>query len=132
MAAAPSARSDLGATTVVAMADAVVTLDSQGVITSWNPAAESLLGHHSAEMVGATLASVIPEAFRARHMAGFHAAIESGALKHQGRPAHVQAVTASGNLVPLAMTLGRLLDAKHCVVGAVSVLRPLVELELFA
>jgi len=93
---------------------------------------ESLLGHPSAEMVGATLAAVIPEEFRARHMAGFHAALDSGALKHEGRPARVQATKASGEVVQLAMTLGLVRDGGHSVIGVVSVLRPLVELEPFA
>jgi PAS domain S-box-containing protein len=124
--------SDLAGATIEAIADGVVTLDSKGVVTSWNPTAESLLGHPSTEMVGATLAVVIPEEFRARHMAGFHAALGSGALKHEGRPAHVQATRASGEVVPLAMTFGLLRDGGQFVIGVVSVLRPLVELEHFA
>jgi PAS domain-containing protein len=94
MAAEPTKSSVLGGATVEAIADAVVTLDSEGIVTSWNPAAESLLGHPSTEMVGTTLAALIPEEFRTRHMAGFHAALDSGALKHEGRPAHVRAMTA--------------------------------------
>ena len=64
------------------VADAVVTLDRNGVITSWNPSPESLFGYRAADMVGGTLASVIPEEVRGRHMAGFHAALDSGTLKH--------------------------------------------------
>jgi PAS domain S-box-containing protein len=124
--------SDPAEATIEAIADAVVTLDTKGVVTSWNTAAESLLGHPSTEMVGATLAAVIPEEFRARHMAGFHAALDSGRLKHKGRPAHVLATKASGEVVRLAMTLGLLRDGGHSVIGVVAVLRPLVELEHFA
>jgi PAS domain S-box-containing protein len=132
MAAEPTKSSVLGGVTVEAIADAVVTLDIKGVVTSWNPAAESLLGHSSTDMVGATLATVIPEEFRGRHMGGFHAALDSGTLQHEGRPARVRAMTADGKVVPLAMTLGLLRDPDQSVVGAVSVLRPLVELVRFA
>lgn len=58
MSADPAGTSDLAAGTVRAITDAVVTLDTKGVITSWNPSAESLLGHPASEMVGATLATL--------------------------------------------------------------------------
>jgi len=125
-------RTDLASKTVDALADAVVTVDTTGVVTSWNPAAEALLGHLSAEMVGATLAVVVPEEFRSRHMSGFHAAIGSGGLQHGGRPAHVQAMTASGSVIPLAMTLGLLEDSEGTVVGVVAALRQLADLETFS
>lgn len=97
-----------------------------------DPSAETLFGRPAAEMVGATLATVIPEEFRARHMAGFHAAIGSGSLKHHGRVARVQAMTAGGDVVPLAMTLGLLTGPGGAVIGVVAVLRRLTELETFA
>jgi PAS domain S-box-containing protein len=114
------------------MSDAVVTLDEAGKISSWNPAAQSLLGYTSQSMVGASMVPVIPEEFRARHVAGFHAAIESGTLKHGGRAGHVRATTADGRVIDLAMTLGLLRRADGTAEGAVAVLRPLVEVEPFA
>jgi PAS domain S-box-containing protein len=132
MSADPAETSGLAAATVGAIADAAVTLDTKGVITSWNPSAESLFGHPASEMVGATLATVIPGEFRARHRAGFHAAIDSGALSHHGRPARVQAMTAGVDVAPLAMTLGLLTGPGGAVTGVLSVLRRLTELETFA
>jgi len=41
------------------MADAVVTLDITGRITSWNSAAQSLLGFAPENMVGGTMVPVI-------------------------------------------------------------------------
>ncbi|MGC2169675.1 MAG: PAS domain-containing protein [Acidimicrobiales bacterium] len=114
------------------MADAVVTLDVTGKISSWNPAAQSLLGHTSESMVGGSMVPVIPEEFRARHVAGFHAAIDSGTLKHGGRAGHVRATTADGRVIDLAMTLGLLKHPDGTAAGAVAVLRPLVDVEPFA
>lgn len=114
------------------MSDAVVTLDVSGKISSWNAAAQSLLGYSSESMVGSSMAPVIPEEFRARHVAGFHAAIESGSLKHGGRAGHVRATTADGRVVDLAMTLGLLKHPDGAAAGAVAVLRPLVDIEPFA
>jgi PAS domain S-box-containing protein len=114
------------------MADGVVTLDVTGKISSWNPGAQSLLGFASESMVGGSMVPVIPEEFRARHVAGFHAAIDSGTLKHGGRAGHVRATTADGRVIDLAMTLGLLKHPDGTAAGAVAVLRPLVDVEPFA
>jgi PAS domain S-box-containing protein len=127
-----TANISFGADTLDALADGVVTLDRAGTITSWNRAAAALLGYPSHEIIGGTLAPVIPAQFRPLHMAGFHAAIDSGALKHGGRPVRVQATTAGGEVIPLAMTLGLLKGTDGTTLGAVAVLRPTTELEIFA
>jgi PAS domain S-box-containing protein len=114
------------------MSDAVVTLDVTGKLSSWNAAAQNLLGYTAENMVGGSMVPVIPEEFRARHVAGFHAAIDSGTLKHGGRAGHVKATTADGRLIDLAMTLGLLKHPDGTAFGAVAVLRPLVEVEPFA
>jgi PAS domain S-box-containing protein len=114
------------------MADAVVTLDGTGKISSWNMGAERLLGYTAASMVGGSMVPVIPEEFRARHVAGFHAAMDSGQLTHEGHAGHVQATTADGRVIDLAMTLGLLKHSDGTAFGAVAVLRPLVAVEPFA
>jgi PAS domain S-box-containing protein len=114
------------------MSDAVVTLDLTGTISSWNAGAERLLGYTAENMVDGTMVPVIPEEFRARHVAGFHAAIDSGTLQHGGRAGHVKATTADGRVLDLAMTLGLLKHADGTASGAVAVLRPLVDVEPFA
>jgi len=83
-------------------------------------------------MVGGSMVPVIPEEFRARHVAGFHAAIDSGTLKHEGRAGHVRATTVDGRVIDLAMTLGLLKHPDGTAAGAVAVLRPLVDVEPFA
>ncbi len=114
------------------MADAVVTLDQTGKISSWNAAAQALLGYSAKSMVGGSMVPVIPEEFRARHVAGFHAAIDSGTLQHHGHAGHVKATTADGRVIDLAMTLGLLKHPDGSSFGAVAVLRPLVDVEPFA
>ncbi|MGB8195601.1 MAG: PAS domain-containing protein [Acidimicrobiales bacterium] len=114
------------------MSDAVVTLDVSGKISSWNAAAHSLLGYAAESMVGGSMVPVIPEEFRARHVAGFHAALDSGTLKHGGRAGRVRATTADGRLIDLAMTLGLLKHPDGTAAGVVAVLRPLFDVEPFA
>ena len=113
----------LASAAVAAAGDAIVTTDSRGYITSWNRAAERLLGASAEQAIGQSLALIIPEAFRARHAACFRAAMSSGHLAHGGQPARVQAVPPGGEVMPLAITLGLLAGPDGAPAGAVAVLR---------
>jgi len=113
----------LASAAVAAAGDAIVTTDSHGYITSWNRAAELLLGISAEQAIGQTLGLIIPEAFRARHAACFRAAISSGHLTHGGQPARVEAVPPDGEVMPLAITLGLLAGPDGAPAGAVAVLR---------
>jgi PAS domain S-box-containing protein len=107
--------------------DAVVTVDTGGQITSWNRAAERILGHTGSEAVGQTLALLVPPEHRPRHIAAFHAAMESGSLANDGRPARIEAMTASGETIPLVMSLGLLSGSDRKPSGAVAILRSAAE-----
>jgi PAS domain S-box-containing protein len=113
----------LASAAVAAAGDAIVTTDSHGYITSWNRAAERLLGISAEQAIGQTLGLIIPEAFRARHAACFRAAMSSGHLAHGGQPARVEAVPPDGEVMPLAITLGLLAGPDGAPAGAVAVLR---------
>ena len=77
---------ELAAQALAEAADAIITVNTQGEITSWNPAAEVLLGHTAGHAIGQTLALIIPAEHRTRHVGAFHAAMNSGQLAHAGRP----------------------------------------------
>ena len=111
----------LAAHAVAAAGDAIVTVDGTGTIVSWNHSAERLLGYSRADAVGQTLALIIPAGYRARHVAAFHQAMDSGQLAHGGAVARVEAMTTSSSTLVLGLSLGLLPDRS----GAVAVLRPL-------
>jgi PAS domain S-box-containing protein len=113
----------LASAAIAAAGDAIVTTDGHGWITSWNRAAELLLGASAEQAIGQSLALIIPEALRARHAACFRAAMSSGRLGHGGQPARVEATTPGGDVLPLAITLGLLAGSDGAPAGAVAVLR---------
>lgn len=95
-----------------------------GYVTSWNRAAELLLDTPAEQAIGQGLGLlIIPEALRARHAACFHAAMSNGRLAHGGQPARAEAVTAGGDVMPLAITLGLLARPDGAPAGTVAVLR---------
>lgn len=115
---------ELAADAIEHAADVVITVGPDGIITSWNAAAERVLGHPAAAAIGQSLALIVPEEHRPRHIAGFRAAMASGELAHHGHPALVEGTGADGTRVPLEMTLAVLpaQDGKGPA-GVVAVLR---------
>ena len=47
--------------------DAVISIDSAGIVVAWNPSAERVFGFDESEMLGQTLAIVMPERFVAQY-----------------------------------------------------------------
>src|SRR5690348_2038699 len=50
------------AAVVASSDDAIVSKDLNGIVTSWNPAAERIFGYSAAEMVGQPILRIIPPA----------------------------------------------------------------------
>ncbi len=49
------------------VADAVVTIDAVGIISSFNPAAEKLFGYSAAETINRNIKLLMPEPYRSKH-----------------------------------------------------------------
>lgn len=100
-----SARSmDLTQAVVHATTDALITVDTTGTITLWNPAAEQLLGFPAVDAVGQTLATIVPPQARPAHIAGFHRAMETGRTDSGGAPVLITATRADATTVEVEMT----------------------------
>jgi PAS domain S-box-containing protein len=68
---------ELAASAVVSASDAIVTVDEAGQVTSWNRAAEGLLGFSREDAISGGLTLIIPAEHRARHVAAFHATMSA-------------------------------------------------------
>jgi PAS domain S-box-containing protein len=115
----------LAAHALGAAGDAIITLDGSAKVTSWNDAAERMLGFTREEAFTGGLALIIPAEFVSRHVADFHAAMNSGHLAHGGAVARVEATTKSGGRLALGLSLGLLPGGDGSPAGVVGVLRPL-------
>ncbi|HEX9095788.1 MAG TPA: PAS domain S-box protein, partial [Candidatus Dormibacteraeota bacterium] len=59
--------------------DAVVTMDASGVITDWNPMAQTIFGWSKSEAVGELVTdTIIPERYRKAHRLGLTRFIDTG------------------------------------------------------
>jgi PAS domain S-box-containing protein len=100
---------------------AIVVTDREGVICSWSPGAETLFGHPAAIALGQTLDLIVPEGMRARHWAGFRAAMASGAAKISGVTAPIGVLVRGGDIVQATGVLNLLRGPHGTVIGAIAV-----------
>jgi PAS domain S-box-containing protein len=86
--------------------DAFVSIDTDGTITAWNPAAEQLFGYRAAEVYGRPVADlIIPPRFREAHEHGL-ARIRAGEPSGlSGQRLELAAIDRAGREFPIEMTL---------------------------
>ncbi len=81
--------------------EAIITIDEQGIIHSFNPAAEKLFGHKTSEIIGKNVTLLIPENFRGAHEQGLKNYLETGITKVIGIGAEVVGLRKDGSTFPL-------------------------------
>ncbi|OLC50175.1 MAG: hypothetical protein AUH43_05745 [Acidobacteria bacterium 13_1_40CM_65_14] len=103
--------------------DAIVGKDLNGVITSWNRAAERLFGYSAAEAVGRSITIIIP-AERLREAERVLARIRSG---HRVEPFETRRARKDGTLVDVSITVSPIKRATGEIVGASKIARDITD-----
>jgi PAS domain S-box-containing protein len=89
--------------------DCIVTIDHEGCITEFNPAAEHTFGYPRDEVLGKPLADVIiPPSLREKHRQGFARYLETGEARMLGKRIEMTAVRADGSEFPLELAITRI------------------------
>ncbi len=103
--------------------DAIITKTLDGIITSWNPAAERIFGYRPEEIVGTSILNLIPEDLQSEEQTIIEK-IQSGK-----RIDHFETVrlTRGGERLDVSVTISPLKDASGKVVGASKVLHNIGE-----
>ena len=84
--------------------DCIITMDSNGRIIEFNPAAEKTFGYTRNEVLGEDLAEkIIPPAWRQGHNRGLRRYLKSRKGKIHGRLVQIEAMRADGSLLPVEL-----------------------------
>ncbi|MDP2246645.1 MAG: diguanylate cyclase, partial [Nitrosomonadales bacterium] len=99
--------------------DAIVSVDDQGQIVEFNPAAENIFGHSRESVLGRKLADVIiPPGMRDAHIAGHAHFVATGEKRIFDKRMELTAIRADGSEFPVELTLTSLQDQSlHLVTG---------------
>jgi PAS domain S-box-containing protein len=102
-------RSEVRKTAILNSAlDCIVTIDHEGRITEFNPAAEQTFGYRRDEVVGRSMADVIiPPTFREMHRQGFARYLATDEARVLGKRVEMTAVRADGSEFLVELTITR-------------------------
>lgn len=95
--------------TLQAALDPVVTMDHEGRVIEFNPAAERVFGWRSEDAVGREMAElIVPEELREPHRAGLARYLETGVPRVLDQRLEISAVRADGVRLPVELTITRI------------------------
>src|SRR6266550_1338162 len=88
--------------------DCIVTIDHEGKLFEWNPAAEKTFGLRRSEVIGKELAElIIPPALRRRHREGLARFLATGQSTNLSKRIEMNAVRADGKEFPVEFSITR-------------------------
>lgn len=90
--------------------DAVVTMDLEGLIISWNPQAEVIFGWSAGEVIGRKMSEVIiPPSYREAHERGHRHLMETGEVSVLNRRIELSALRRDGAEFPVELTIAKVM-----------------------
>lgn len=106
--------------------DAVVIMNSDGIVTDWNDCAVSVFGWSRGEAIGQTMADlIIPERYREPHRNGLQRYLRSGRGNVLGKRIEVSGIRKNGEEFPVELSISPIQDGERVLF--VGCLRDLTE-----
>ena len=98
----------LNATVVELALDCIISIDHEGRILEFNPAAERTFGYQRADVLGHLMAElIIPPHLRRQHYAGMRRYLETGEAQVLGKRMELEAMRADGSVFPVELAIVR-------------------------
>ena len=92
---------------VASVSDAIISIDLEGIISLFNPAAERIFGQEASHMLGQPLDRLLPATQRAPHRSQLHGFAHSGVSRRAMGPGRVQGVHGSGRALELEASISQ-------------------------
>jgi len=90
------------------MVDALITIDEEGRVNSFNPAAEQMFGYAADEVIGNNIKLLMPEPYRSAHDGYLKAYKETGEAHVLGIGREVEAQRKDGSVFPADLAIGEM------------------------
>src|ERR1700683_1723158 len=99
--------------------DVILSKNARGVITSWNPAAEQILGYIAVEAIGQSIHLVVPPELRPREDAIFRRTRRGEKID----PYDSERIHKDGHRVPFVVTVSPIVGADGEIIGGTEIAR---------
>lgn len=99
--------------------DAIASKDLNGIVTSWNLAAERMFGYTQEEMIGRSIRTIIPADRQAEED------LVLGTIRNGQRVEHFETIRQrkDGSLIPVSLTVSPIRDEDGAIIGASKIAR---------
>jgi PAS domain S-box-containing protein len=103
--------------------DTIISKTLQGIITSWNPAAERMFGYSETEVIGKHISLIIPPDRLEEET------FIIGQIAQGKRVYHFETVrvTRDGTLIPISLSISPIKDSRGTIIGASKIARDISE-----
>ncbi len=85
--------------------DAIITIDVEGIVTSFSPAAQAILGYPAEEVIGQNVSMLMPEPHQFQHDDYMARYMQTGEKRIIGTGREMNALHKDGNEVPVRLTV---------------------------
>jgi len=100
--------------------DGIITIDDDGTIESFNPAAERLLGYSSAEVVNQNVELLMPEPYHSAHDNYIKRYLQTRQARVVGTGREVVGKRKDGTTIPIDLSLGEMqLGGRHLFIATI-------------
>ena len=99
--------------------DAIISLDLDGTVATWNRAAEELYGYGAEEIIGKSILTLLPS----EHQGEEHQLLERVARREHVHHYETVRLTKDGRAVPVSLSISPIVDGTGSVIGASKIAR---------
>jgi PAS domain S-box-containing protein len=103
--------------------DAIISKDLNGIVTSWNRAAEQIFGYRAEEMIGRSIIAIIPPELEADELRILETIARGERIEHF----ETVRVTKSGERIEVSLTVSPMKDENGRIVGAAKIARDITQ-----
>ncbi len=88
--------------------DGIITINEQGIVETFNPAAQNIFGHLSWEIIGRNIDILIPESDRSAHNKGLQRHLATGKITILGQTVQVRGLRKDGTIFDLELSISKM------------------------
>jgi PAS domain S-box-containing protein len=97
--------------------DAIISVDLNGIVISWNPGAEKLYGYTENEMIGRSISAIVPQELQDDEQRILETIARGGRIEHF----RTERLTKSGARLDVSLTISPVRDDAGRVIGAAKI-----------
>lgn len=99
--------------------EAIISIDEQGIITSFNPSAENIFGYPRESVVGKNVSMLMPEPYRSQHDEHLQRYFRTHIARVIGQKRQLEGQRANGEIFPLELAVSEIRRGRRSTFTAV-------------